>query len=51
MAVADRVILDSDVLIDLARGDGRAVDLVDGFISRGERPGISIITVLGDVLD
>ena len=44
MAAADRVLLDSDVLIDLARGDGRAVDLVDGFISRGERPSISIIT-------
>ena len=44
MAAADRVILDSDVLIDLARGEGRAIDLVDGFISRGERPCISIIT-------
>lgn len=44
MATADRVILDSDVLIDLARGDARAVDLVDGLISQGERPAISIIT-------
>ena len=44
MPPADRVLLDSDVLIDLARGDGRAVRLVDGFISRGERPSISIIT-------
>jgi len=44
MAAADRVLLDSDVLIDLARGDGRAVELIDGFISRGERPSISIIT-------
>ncbi len=44
MAPADRVLLDSDVLIDLARGDGREVELVDGFISRGERPSISIIT-------
>ena len=44
MAAADRVILDSDVLIDWARGDGRAIDLVDGFIGRGERPSISIIT-------
>ena len=44
MAAADRVILDSDVLIDLARGDARAVDLVDGLISQGERPAISIIS-------
>ena len=44
MAAANRVLLDSDVLIDLARGDGRAIDLVDGIISRGERPSISIIT-------
>lgn len=44
MAAADRVILDSDVLIDLARANARAVDLVDGLISQGERPAISIIT-------
>lgn len=44
MAAADRVILDSDVLIDLARADARAVDLVDGLISQRERPAISIIT-------
>jgi predicted nucleic acid-binding protein len=50
MAAADRVLLDSDILIDLARGDGRAVELIDGFISRGERPTISIITEMELIL-
>jgi predicted nucleic acid-binding protein len=50
MAAASRVLLDSDILIDLARGDDRAVDLVDGFISRGERPSISIITEMELIL-
>jgi predicted nucleic acid-binding protein len=44
MATADRAILDSDVLIDLARGDLRAIHLIDGIISHGERPAVSIIT-------
>ena len=43
MATADRAILDSDVLIDLARGDLRAIHLIDGIISHGERPAVSII--------
>lgn len=44
MPAAEPVILDSDILIDLARGDIRAVRFVDGIVSRGERPAISIIT-------
>ena len=40
----ERVIIDSDVLIDLARGDSRAIDLVDAVIGGGERPTISIVT-------
>ena len=50
MAAAERIVLDSDVLIDLARGDGRAIDLIDEFISRGERPNISIITEMELIL-
>jgi predicted nucleic acid-binding protein len=44
MLTAEQVILDSDILIDLARGDIRAVGFVDGIVSQGERPSISIIT-------
>ena len=40
----ERVILDSDVLIDLARGETRAIDLVDVIIRWGDRPAISIVT-------
>lgn len=33
MLTAEQVILDSDILIDLARGDIRAVGFVDGIVS------------------
>lgn len=39
-----RTPLDSDVLIDLARGYPPAIDLIDGLIAEGERPAISVVS-------
>jgi predicted nucleic acid-binding protein len=44
MAGGNRTVLDSDVLIDLARGHPPAIELVDHLIAEGERPAISIVT-------
>jgi len=44
MAGDNRTVLDSDVLIDLARGYVPAIELVDRLIAEGERPAISIVT-------
>ncbi len=44
MPESSRAILDSDVLIDLARGYAPAIELLDGLIVGSERPAISVVS-------
>ena len=39
-----RTLLDSDLIIDLARGYVPAIDLIDGLIAEGERPAVSVVS-------